>query len=303
MSTPDSDFLLNPVLLAPPHAVVSQLHETTSSLPEAASSLPDTASSLPDTASSLPDTASSLTETTSLPADIASVTSHTTSPPSKPTAPTPDDITLASNLSLQAGPQLYVSQPPTHAGRMSDGLLQGSNMRMGPNLSNAQKATKKIQQEAKRVQQEHFNEEFDSLLEKQFNELCTFAELHDKKVEHLQKLINSSSHYKPKRAVNLENAKLHAKSLEVNVGRAQGDCAKLPELRQLVKEDLALQNLSEESQKVLKDGVLAMRDVKKVGTRPSNKACALDYRSEVRELNDRVSSSLDFSLLYFAISD
>ena len=89
----------------------------------------------------------------------------------------------------------------------------------------------------------------------------------------------------------------------MNVGRAPGDCAKLPELCQLAKEDLALQNLSEESQKVLKDGVLAMRDVKKVGAHPSNKACALDYRSEVRELNDRVSSSLNFSLLYFAISD
>jgi hypothetical protein len=123
-------------------------------------------------------------------------------------------------------------------------------------LSNAQKATKKVEQETKRVQEVYFNEQFNILLEKQFVELSAFAEKHEKKIEHLQKLINTSPHYKKKRAVNLENAKIHAKSLEVNADRALGDCAKLPELRQLVKEDLALQNLSEETEKLLKDDVL-----------------------------------------------
>ena len=69
-------------------------------------------------------------------------------------------------------------------------------------LSNAQKATKKVQQEAKRVQEVYFNE--------QFNELSAFAEKHEKKVEHFQKLISTSSHYKKKMVVNLENAKIHA---------------------------------------------------------------------------------------------
>ena len=125
-------------------------------------------------------------------------------------------------------------------------------------MSNAQKATKKIQQETKRVQWEYFDEQFDIFLEKQFNKLSTFAEQHDKKVEYLQKLISTSSHYKQKRAVNRENAKLHVKSLEVNEGHAQGNCTKLPELRRLMKEDLALQNISEEAEKMLKDDLLAM---------------------------------------------
>ena len=106
-----------------------------------------------------------------------------------------------------------------------------------------------------------------------------------------------SSHYKKKRAVNLENAKIHAKSLEVNADRALGDCTKLSELHQLVKENPALQNLSEESIKLLKDDVLMMRDVKKTGAHPSNKACSLDYRTEVRGLNDKVSSSIISSVL------
>lgn len=206
---------------------------------------------------------------------------------------TPDEPTVASESSLPAGSQLFVSHPPTHASRTVSGLLQVSRKGIeGSQLSNAQKATKKVMHETKRVREADFNEQFDILLEKQFNELSTFAEKHEKKVEHLQKLINTSSHYKKKRAVNLENAKLHAKSLEVNADRTPGGCAKLSELRHLVKEDLALQNLSEEAEKLLKDGVLAMRDVKKIGARPSNKACSLDYRAEVQDLNDRVSTSV-----------
>ena len=164
-------------------------------------------------------------------------------------------------------------------------------------MSNAQKATKKIQQETKRVQQEYFDEQFDIFLEKQFNELSAFAEQHNKKVEYLQKLISTSSHYKQKWAVNLENAKLHVKSLEVNEGRAQGNCAKLPELRWLVKEDLALQNLSEETEEMLKDDLLMMQDLKKTGACPTNKGCALDYQAEICELNDTVSPSVIYLLI------
>ena len=134
------------------------------------------------------------------------------------------------------------------------------------------------------------------VLEKQFIKLSAFAEKHEKKVEHLQKLISTSSHYKKKRAVNLENAKLHAKSLEVNADCDLGDCVKLSELRQLVKGDLAFQNLSEEAEKLLKDDVLAMQDVKKTGACPSNKVCSFDYRAEVHEFNEKVSISCLFLL-------
>lgn len=124
-------------------------------------------------------------------------------------------------------------------------------------LSNAQKATKKVQQEAKQVQEVYFNEQFNIFLEKQFN-----AHLQRNTKRRLSTFKSSSaclpSHYKKKRSVNLENAKIHAKSLEVNADCALGDCTKLSELCQLVKEDPALQNLSEESIKLLKDDVLMM---------------------------------------------
>ena len=86
------------------------------------------------------------------------------------------------------------------------------------------------------------------------------------------------------------------KSLEVNEGCAQGNCAKLLELHWLVKEDPALQNLSEEAEEMLKDDLLTMQDLKKTGVHPTNKGCALDYRAEICELNDTVSSLLAHSL-------
>ena len=176
---------------------------------------------------------------------------------------TPGDTLLDSGPPLlHTASQLFVLRPPTHAAHTGDGSIQKLNLRKGPDLSNVQKATKNIQQEMKRVQWEYFDEQFDIFLEKQFNELSAFAEQHDKKVEYLQKLISMSSYYKQKRTVNLENAKLHAKLLEVNEGHAQGNCAKLPELRQLVKEDPALQNLSEEAEEMPKDDLLTMQDLK-----------------------------------------
>ena len=216
------------------------------------------------------------------------------SPPLGSVSPDNPISLQAETVSLESGPQLFNLHPPTHAGRNPDGLHQVSRKGKVIQLSNAQKATKQVQHEAKQAQESYFNEQFEILLEKQFLELGAFAEKHDKKVDHLQKLLNTSLHYKKKRAINLENAKLHAKALEVNADRAQGDCAKLPELCQLVKEDLALHNLSDEAEKLLKDGVLALQDLKKTGARPSNKACSLDYHAKVSELNNKVSSYITF---------
>jgi len=60
--------------------------------------------------------------------------------------------------------------------------------------------------------------ELDVLLSKQRMELEDLAKRHGKKVEAIDKLVSSSSHYKNKRMVSIENAKLHAKALEVNAG-------------------------------------------------------------------------------------
>ena len=189
---------------------------------------------------------------------------------------------------------MYVAQAPTHTGRHPDTVVQTS--RKHARLSDAQKATRKVQQEASRVVQEALADALAVFLERRYDDLVAFADAHNTMVEYIKKLMNTSSHYKPKRAINLQNAKVHAKAAEVNTGQAPGDCVKLSEIRRLVKEDPALQNLSEEGEAILKNSVTALRDLRKIGAHPSNKASAVDYRNEVRDLNDRVSLCSKFHL-------
>ena len=58
----------------------------------------------------------------------------------------------------------------------------------------------------------------ETLLTRHREELEIFSKEHNTKLDHIQKLTSQSSHYKQKRAVTIQNAKVHAKSLEVNEG-------------------------------------------------------------------------------------
>jgi predicted RNA-binding protein YlqC (UPF0109 family) len=87
-------------------------------------------------------------------------------------------------------------------------------------LTDAQKATRKIRQETERHAQDLLSKELDQLLSDQRKELEDLAGRHGKKIEAIDKLISTSSHYKHKRLVNIENAKIHMKSQEINAGRS-----------------------------------------------------------------------------------
>jgi hypothetical protein len=86
-------------------------------------------------------------------------------------------------------------------------------------LTDAQKATRKIRREVERHAQDLLSKELDELLTEQRKELEDLAQRHGKKVEAIDKLMKSG-HYKHKRSVNIENAKIHMKSQEVNAGKS-----------------------------------------------------------------------------------
>jgi hypothetical protein len=67
-----------------------------------------------------------------------------------------------------------------------------------------------------------------------------------------------------------------------------GERIKLPELRQLIDNDPAYQNLTTEEEDQLKQEVLNHREKKKVGARPTNKSAAQDYRAQVTQMNNEV---------------
>jgi hypothetical protein len=58
----------------------------------------------------------------------------------------------------------------------------------------------------------------------------------------------------------------------------------------MVKEDSSYHNLTKEQEQEMKAEVMALRQQKKVGARPTNRSAALDYRQNLTALNDEVSS-------------
>jgi hypothetical protein len=108
--------------------------------------------------------------------------------------------------------------PSTHAGRNPSQPQQKTRVLSRPSLSNAQKASRALRLTAVHETAEELATDLDTLLTRHRAELDDFAKEHSTKQEYIQKLISQSSHYKQKRAVTIQNAKLHAKSLEVNGG-------------------------------------------------------------------------------------
>jgi hypothetical protein len=68
-----------------------------------------------------------------------------------------------------------------------------------------------------------------------------------------------------------------------------GDRVRLPEIRAMVREDPSYQNLTKEQEQEMKAEVIALRQQKKVGARPTNQSAALDYRRHLTSLNEEVS--------------
>lgn len=69
----------------------------------------------------------------------------------------------------------------------------------------------------------------------------------------------------------------------------EGDKVKLPEIQAAVRDDPALQNLSEEEKNVLLREFEEAKAVKKAGVRINNKAANLDAQNTVNCLENEVS--------------
>jgi len=124
-----------------------------------------------------------------------------------------------SPISLPMIPGPFFHLPPaTHSERHPDIFVQASKSNTKSKLSEAQKAMLKLQHEADDTEHRALNEDIRDLLARQHTELEELAACYGKKIKYLEKLIGTSRHYKPKRAVNLQNAKIHAKAIELNAG-------------------------------------------------------------------------------------
>lgn len=122
----------------------------------------------------------------------------------------------ASPEELPASDDNYHPSIATHAERTTNTAIQTS--RTLSKLSDAQKASQHLRRKVYQEDHQRLIEDFDTLLQRHSQEQKELAEKHNVKQEYLEKLKGSSKHYKAKREVNIENAKIHAKSIEVNAG-------------------------------------------------------------------------------------
>lgn len=74
--------------------------------------------------------------------------------------------------------------------------------------------------------------------------------------------------------------------------REVGDRLRITEIRQLVKDDPNLQDLSKAQESELRDELLASREQKRLGARPSNRSAAQDYRCNIEQLSDEVCKTV-----------
>jgi len=75
----------------------------------------------------------------------------------------------------------------------------------------------------------------------------------------------------------------------LHTGRDIGDRLRIKELRQLVKDDPDLQDLSNAQEQELREELLTSRDQRRLGARPTNRSAAQDYRRHMVQMNDDVS--------------
>src|ERR1700678_56594 len=122
---------------------------------------------------------------------------------------------------VEQGPvdsETYHPSLATHAARNSDHVVQPVSKIS--KLSDAQKASNLLRRKVGQVEHQQLIEEFDVLLQRHLQELEVLATKFSVKPEYLNKLKGTSKHFKVKRRVNIENAKIHKKSIEMNEGNS-----------------------------------------------------------------------------------
>ncbi|KAI6148042.1 hypothetical protein BKA82DRAFT_3979074, partial [Pisolithus tinctorius] len=110
--------------------------------------------------------------------------------------------------------------------------------------------------------------------------------------DHVKGLINTKTNYHHSHHAMLQNALVHAKSLEVNTGnpdRPVGEKLPMARLQELVKVDLEAHPLSQSEEELLIEKLQEYHELKMRGTHMNNTATARD----VNYMVDRITKELE----------
>ena len=163
-----------------------------------------------------------------------------------------------------------------------------------PKLMDTQKRTKKLSSECNRAARVTLSADILALIATRKTQIDELAEKHCVTSQHIEKLVDNSSHYKKSCAPNLANALVHMKANELNESMCpnmippwletnrlkpdlpQGSKLSLKDIKQATSEDVTYQDMSEEAKQDACAQLLAHRHNKATAARLSNDAAAKD---------------------------
>ncbi|KAJ7115402.1 hypothetical protein C8R44DRAFT_880701 [Mycena epipterygia] len=177
------------------------------------------------------------------------------------------------------------STPTTHASRNPGRAVQERRGRTRGTLTNSQKATRERQTTLRQIAAEDLNEDLDAFYGYRTRLCKTLALKHNKTEDYINKLLINASQYKNQRALSLRNALVIDFRIK---GRAAGEKTALKSLQAMADAVLAKEPVRADEKKRLMDQGNASRQLKKRGTRASNKSAAADTRSTIARMQDEL---------------
>ncbi|KAI6146182.1 hypothetical protein BKA82DRAFT_4330388 [Pisolithus tinctorius] len=156
-------------------------------------------------------------------------------------------------------------------------------------LSTAEKSSRSLTKEDKAKRAKELHDTLESFLHSQNAKLEAIAAANNVTFDHVKGLINTKTNYHHSCRAMLQNALVHAKSLEVNTDRPVGEKLPMARLQELVKVDLEAHPLSQSEEELLIEKLQEYRKLKTCGTHMNNTATARDVNYTV----DRITKELE----------
>ncbi|KAG6848529.1 hypothetical protein H0H93_016284 [Arthromyces matolae] len=142
----------------------------------------------------------------------------------------------------------------------------------------------------KREKKEQLQKDIDAFLQQREKLVVELAEKHSTDVVKVRKLLDRAFVVKQSRKPNMWNARVKHKAMELNEGRAKGDCVKLSDIQAQVREAIDKGEYSDTEDDKMIEELKNSRELKSKGARSSNRAAAVDYNGTTRRLAEELAN-------------
>lgn len=176
--------------------------------------------------------------------------------------------------------------------------------RPGKRLTDTEKGSRAVRAKLNATKSEALTADLEAFITERDDKIREIADKHAKHVDYIEKLLLHSPVFKSERALNIRNAIIHHKTMEVNAGRFffhvyqqattvsldrdTGHKYTLKEIKKFIENDEDLLNLSKERTAELIEELREYRALKRKGARISNFAAGSDVRITTHNIQREV---------------